>query len=227
MPTFDRIPPSPAIGDLRSAKIALVTSGGIVPLNNPDRIEAASASKFAEYNIAGVDDLTADTYQTCHGGYDPTYANDDPDRILPIDALRTLEKAGIIGKMHDYYYVTVGNATSIASSQEFGKAIAEKLKAADVDGVILTSTWGTDTRCGATLAKEIDRAGLPVVHVASIVPISLTVGANRIVPAVAIPHPLGNPVLPEKEESELRLNLVKKTLRALQTEVDKQTVFEE
>jgi glycine reductase len=68
---------------------------------------------------------------------------------------------------------------------------------------------------------------LPVVHVASIVPISLTVGANRIVPAVAIPHPLGNPVLPNKEESELRLNLVKKALRALQKEVDNQTVFEE
>ena len=66
-----------------------------------------------------------------------------------------------------------------------------------------------------------------MVHVASIVPISLTVGANRIVPAVAIPHPLGNPALPEDEERELRLNLVKKTLRALQTEVEKQTVFEE
>ncbi len=64
-------------------------------------------------------------------------------------------------------------------------------------------------------------------HVASIVPISLTVGANRIVPAVAIPHPLGNPALPEDEERELRLNLVKKALRALQTEVEKQTVFEE
>jgi len=66
-----------------------------------------------------------------------------------------------------------------------------------------------------------------VVHVASIVPISLTVGANRIVPAVAIPHPLGNPELPADEERELRLNLVKKALRALQTEVEKQTVFEE
>ena len=66
-----------------------------------------------------------------------------------------------------------------------------------------------------------------MVHVATIVPISLTVGANRIVPAVAIPHPLGNPELPEKEEGELRLNLVKKALRALQTEVEKQTVFEE
>ncbi|MBA7689164.1 Glycine reductase complex component B subunit gamma [subsurface metagenome] len=66
-----------------------------------------------------------------------------------------------------------------------------------------------------------------MVHVASIVPISLTVGANRIVPAVAIPHPLGNPELPKDEERELRLNLVKKALRALQVEVEKQTVFEE
>ena len=66
-----------------------------------------------------------------------------------------------------------------------------------------------------------------MVHVAAIVPISLTVGANRIVPAVAIPHPLGNPELPKDEERELRLNLVKKALRALQVEVEKQTVFEE
>jgi len=77
------------------------------------------------------------------------------------------------------------------------------------------------------LAKEIDRAGLPVVHVATIVPISLTVGANRIVPAVAIPYPLGNPELPKDEERNLRLNLVKKALRALQTKVEEQTVFGE
>ena len=65
-----------------------------------------------------------------------------------------------------------------------------------------------------------------MVHVAAIVPISLTVGANRIVPAVAIPHPLGDPTLPKDEERELRLKLVKKALKALQTEVEKQTVFE-
>lgn len=66
-----------------------------------------------------------------------------------------------------------------------------------------------------------------MVHVASIVPISLTVGANRIVPAIAIPHPLGNPELPKDEERELRLKLVKQALRALQTEIQKQTVFGE
>ena len=66
-----------------------------------------------------------------------------------------------------------------------------------------------------------------MVHMATIVPISLTVGANRIVPTVAIPYPLGNPELPEDEERELRLSLVRKALRALQVEVEKQTVFEE
>jgi betaine reductase len=76
------------------------------------------------------------------------------------------------------------------------------------------------------MVKEIERAGLPVVHICTVVPISLTVGANRIVPAIAIPHPLGNPKLDKKEEKALRRQLVEKSLKALQTEVDGQTVFE-
>ena len=75
------------------------------------------------------------------------------------------------------------------------------------------------------MVKEIERAGIPVVHVCTVVPISLTVGANRIVPAVAIPHPLGNPNLSPDDEYKLRYNLVKEALQALCTEVDGQTVF--
>ncbi len=74
--------------------------------------------------------------------------------------------------------------------------------------------------------KEIERVGIPIVHMCTIVPISLTVGANRIVPTIAIPHPLGNPVLDHKEEFELRYHLVERALKALQTQVDKQTVFD-
>jgi len=76
------------------------------------------------------------------------------------------------------------------------------------------------------MVKEIERAGIPVVHICTITPISLTVGANRIVPAIAIPHPLGNPALDAAEEKKIRRALVEKALRALQTPVDKQTVFE-
>jgi glycine reductase len=66
---------------------------------------------------------------------------------------------------------------------------------------------------------------MPVVHMASIVPISQSVGANRIIPTVAIPYPLGNPVLSPQEEHELRRKLVDKALTALQTDVSEQTVF--
>ena len=76
------------------------------------------------------------------------------------------------------------------------------------------------------MVKEIERAGLPVVHICTIVPISLTVGANRIVPAVAIPYPLGNPTLSKEQEKKLRRGIVENALRALQTEVTGQTVFE-
>lgn len=76
------------------------------------------------------------------------------------------------------------------------------------------------------MVKEIERSGIPVVHICTVVPISLTVGANRIVPAVAIPHPLGNPNLPLEEERKLRRSLVLKALNALTTEVHDQTVFE-
>lgn len=76
------------------------------------------------------------------------------------------------------------------------------------------------------MVKEVERAGIPVVHMCTVVPISLTVGANRIVPTVAIPHPLGNPKLEPAEEKKLRRKLVEKALVALQTEVEGQTVFE-
>lgn len=77
------------------------------------------------------------------------------------------------------------------------------------------------------MVKEIERAGLPVVHMCTVVPISLTVGANRIVPTVAIPHPLGKPSLDIKDEYEVRKRLVLRAIKALQTPVDGQKVFEE
>ena len=75
------------------------------------------------------------------------------------------------------------------------------------------------------MVKEIEKTGLPVVHVATVVPISKTVGANRIVPAVSIPHPLGDPKLAENEEKNLRRKIVEKALIALQTSINEQTVF--
>jgi glycine reductase len=76
------------------------------------------------------------------------------------------------------------------------------------------------------MVKEIERAGIPVVHICTVTPISLTVGANRIVPAIAIPHPLGNPKLSMEEEKELRRKILDVSLEALTTNIDDQTIFE-
>lgn len=139
MPRFDRVDPSPALSDITKAKIALVTSGGIVPKGNPDRIEASSASKYGKYSLEGIETLK-DTHATAHGGYDPVYANGDADRVLPVDVLRELEREGKIGSLHRYFYTTVGNGTAVASAQAFAAQIADELKAEGVDAVILTST---------------------------------------------------------------------------------------
>jgi glycine reductase len=76
------------------------------------------------------------------------------------------------------------------------------------------------------MVKGIERTGIPVVHICTVVPISLTVGANRIVPAIAIPHPLGNPSLDPADEKKLRRQIVEKALHALTVEVTEQTVFD-
>ena len=76
------------------------------------------------------------------------------------------------------------------------------------------------------MVKEIERAGIPVVHICTVTPISITVGANRIVPAVAIPYPLGNPALTMAEEKQIRRKIVLTSLDALTTQVEDQTIFE-
>lgn len=140
MPDFDRVEPNPPVKDLSKAKIALVTSGGIVPKGNPDHIESSSASKYGKYDIAEFNDLTSETHETAHGGYDPVYANEDADRVLPVDVMRELEKEGIIGELHRYFYATVGNGTAVASAKAYAAEIAKELVADGVDAVILTST---------------------------------------------------------------------------------------
>jgi len=75
------------------------------------------------------------------------------------------------------------------------------------------------------MVKAMERLGLPAVQICTIVPISQTVGANRITPGVSIPHPTGNPQLSTSDELALRKRLMLKSLRALTTGISEQTVF--
>jgi glycine reductase complex component B subunit gamma len=76
------------------------------------------------------------------------------------------------------------------------------------------------------MVKGIEAYGIPVVHVCTVVPISKTIGANRIVPAIGIPYPLGDPTEGEEESKKIRDSLVERALQALETPITEQTVFE-
>ena len=79
-------------------------------------------------------------WESVHAGYDPVYANQDPNRVAPMDMLYALQKEGIIGSVYPYLLTTTGNSTSVADATRMGQEMAEDLLAAGVDGVILTST---------------------------------------------------------------------------------------
>jgi len=140
MPKMDRVPIAPAIKDLSKAVIALVTSGGIVPIDNPDRIQSASATRWGRYNIEGIDDLKEGVYKTIHAGYDPAAADADPDVVVPLDVMRAYEKEGKIGRLHNYFYSTVGTGTTQGEAARMANEMIPYLKEDEVDAIILTST---------------------------------------------------------------------------------------
>ena len=140
IPKKDVVPIAPAIKDLSKANIALVTSGGIVPVDNPDRIQSASATRWGKYDYSKMDRLESGVFKTIHAGFDPKAANADPNVIAPLDALRVYEKEGKIGKLHEYFYATVGTGTTQGEAARMAKEIVKCLSEAKVDGVILTST---------------------------------------------------------------------------------------
>lgn len=138
MPTFDRVPPAPPVRDTKQATIAIITSGGIVPRGNPDHIESSSASRYGMYALGDQEELSPEKYETTHGGYDPISANEDPNRIVPLDVLKDMEKEGTIEKLYPHFFSTVGNGTSVENAQTFARDIVKRLNG--VQGVILTST---------------------------------------------------------------------------------------
>jgi glycine reductase complex component B subunit gamma len=137
---FDRVPPAPPVPDLSASLLALVTEAGCVPHGNPDRLPTIRARGWLRYPLAGVESLGPEAYESVHGGFDVTLANEDPNRLVPLDTVRALEREGRIGRLHDAYYTTTGNGTPVESATRFGREIAAELGEAGVEAVLLSGT---------------------------------------------------------------------------------------
>lgn len=140
LPRFDQVMPAAPVEDLSQTVVALVTEGALVPDGNPGRLESARATRWLRYPIDGLDQLAAGEYGSVHGGFSTVWANEDPHRIVPLDAIRQLEAEGAIGRLHGEYLVTAGNGTSVANARRFGVEWAADLRRSEVRAAILTST---------------------------------------------------------------------------------------
>jgi len=138
--TFAPVPMPPGVKDLKRAKIMLITDGGLVPRGNPDKIQGTAATRWGAYPIADCADLKGEDYEISHGGYDPQFVRQDPDRLLPLDVMRELEREGAIGKLHDEFISTSGLANPLSNTRRMGREMAERAKQWGIDAVILTST---------------------------------------------------------------------------------------
>lgn len=75
------------------------------------------------------------------------------------------------------------------------------------------------------MVKEIEKAGFPVVQMCNLIPVASTVGANKMVPTISIPYPLGDPSTSKEAQWKLRYHRVGIALDSLTTDVKEQTVF--
>ncbi|MBI9106563.1 MAG: glycine/betaine/sarcosine/D-proline family reductase selenoprotein B [Spirochaetales bacterium] len=137
---FETVAPAAGLADLKNATIAIVTGGGMVPAGNPDKLKQAFADAFGIYNIEGLNELPAGDYKGIHGGYDSSWVDADPDRVVPLDVLRELESEGKFKKLVNEYFSLCGIGTNVAMSKKLGAEVAEELKRRQVSAAIYTST---------------------------------------------------------------------------------------
>ncbi len=138
--SFEPVAKPRGVDDLTNATVMLITDGGLVPKGNPDNIEGMAATRWGAYDISNAADLSGDDYEISHGGYDPRFVQADPDRLVPLDALRQLEQEGAVGRIHGEFLSTSGLSNPLSNTRRLGREMAEKVKREGVDAVILTST---------------------------------------------------------------------------------------
>ena len=142
MEVWDRVEPAAPLRDAASANLAVICTGGVVPWGNPDRFKTYRNTFWRKYNFAELKALEPGKWEAVHGGYNISLMNRNPHYGMPLDALRSLEAEGRIGrgKLYPAYYVIPGNQGSPAVMRRVGQEIGADLKKDGVEGVLLVAT---------------------------------------------------------------------------------------
>ena len=136
----EKITPASPLENLSSSKIGLITSGGLVPIGNPDKLPGGPSQTWFKYNISKLNSMNEGEWESVHVGFFTDITNKNPNYVLPLNIVREFEKNGKIGSIHTEYFSTSGRGTPVADSKRMGREMAHDLKAANVDAVIMVAT---------------------------------------------------------------------------------------
>ena len=136
-PVFDNVEPAPPITDVKKIKLAVVSDGGLIPVENPDKLKPNGSSTWGHYNW---DELLGNKHFVIHSGYDGTWIMENPYRLIPMDVLRELVGEGEIGSLDNEVYIACGNCASVSGAKLKGEQMAARLVQKEVQAAILTST---------------------------------------------------------------------------------------
>ena len=136
-PVFDIVEPAAPVADVRKVKLALVTDGGLIPEENPDKLKPNGSTTWGHYDW---DKLLGEKHFVIHSGYDGTWVMENPYRLFPVDAVREAVAAGSLGELDPEVYVACGNCASVSASRKIGEDIAATLQNRGIEAAILTST---------------------------------------------------------------------------------------
>ena len=136
----DSVPPAKAVADIGRANIAIITTGGLVPVGNPDKMPSGTASIWKRYAIDSLDAFRPGEFFSVHGGYSTNNVNADPEVLVPLSTIKEELREGAFGSLHPFYYATTGNLTALKDARRMGQEIAGVLHKEGVEAAIFVST---------------------------------------------------------------------------------------
>ena len=139
--TYEHIEIPGPVTNIGAMRIAIVSDGALVDKNNTPRLKTRNCDVWGKFKLSEffAPGKQADDYAVVHTGYHHVHILADRNRMVPYETLKELEREGVIGKLHDDYYVTCGNAGIAGWCSRMGREIGQELIRADVDAVLLTS----------------------------------------------------------------------------------------
>jgi D-proline reductase (dithiol) PrdB len=213
---YDDIPWTPFNKPAEAACVALVTTGGVHQRQAPPFSSIDDASYRAIPGTAQARELTVS-----HPFFESTELEQDIDAMFPLTRLRELHDAGLIHSVAPQHFSFMGVVPHWKRLEESAQEVAETLRSAAVDAVILTPGSPLCQHSLAIIQRILERAGLATIALTIEPEIMKHVGVPR---AMSVDFPPGCPV-GEPTDHEKQRKVLREALEYLTTMTQPGTIW--